>query len=188
MRQIRIANFGAYLGPGPDYGKIIKAGEDAASKVEELTYRRLCSLDSLSILCSRYAKIKKAAERAFKKAVSAGNANNGAEKDYQRALRVIKDTFGQQLGYYAGEVVRDCVEAAADVKRSIKNGVYHGNLPEPKWIDGLIDDIKGVRAELDKAGINSGSVSKHVDSGVKKTEGIKKALEEYHRNWGKRFL
>ncbi|MFH0890349.1 MAG: hypothetical protein V1836_04410 [Candidatus Aenigmatarchaeota archaeon] len=183
MRKLRTANFKVYLGPGSEYEKIINASEKAASKVEELIYRRLCYLPSLSILCSDYMKMKKAAERAFKKTASSGNAKNDAKKDYQRALRVIEDTFGQQLEYYADGVIRNQVESAGEVKKGIKNRVYHDRLPKPSWMDGLINDIKDVKMELDKTGINSKSVSKHVNAGVEKTERIKKQLEKYSHSW-----
>lgn len=181
MRKLRIANFKAYLGPGSEYEKIIKASEKAASNVQELIDHRLYSFDSLKILCSRYMNMKTAAERVLRK------NDNGleAKKDCQRALRVIGDTFGQQLEYYAGDVVRSRIEYAGGLKKEMKNRTYSGRLPKPSWVDGIIDDIKGIKIELDKAGINSKSVSKHVNAGVEKTERIKKQLEDYHQRWQK---
>lgn len=179
MRKVHVNFPRAYLEPSAEYAKIVRASEKAASNVQKLIDSGLYSFASFKILCSDYRSMKKAAEKMFKKIATGGEYDAKAKKEYQRALRVIGDALDGQLAYYASGVVRNRADEVEKIGRDMKKGIYAGHLPSSGYVNRLMDDINGVREELEKAGISSRGVSKSVDSNVKKAEKIREQLERY---------
>ncbi len=179
MRQVNITFSGAHMEPSAEYSKIVKASEKVASNVHYMIENRMCSPTSFKVLCSKYKKIKDAAEKVFKKSVSKGVDNAKATKEYQRALWAIGDALNEPLALYASVVVEERGYEVEKINKDMKKGVYAGHLPSSDHVSGMIEEIKGVGEELDKSGITSRSASSSVSSNIKRAEKIREQLERY---------